>query len=348
MPTPKSAAHRPLCSSTSDSNAAIPTTSNNASHRILCLYTGGTIGCVPTAQGLAPATGVLQQPLQSLVAKLQPQAIELTLRDYPQLLDSSSMQPKDWLRIAQDIDDAYEEFDGFIVLHGTDTLAWTAAALHWQLAQIAKPVVITGSQRPWLQSGSDAQSNVELALRAATGEQAGVIVAFGGQLLPGYAVKKLDADADAAFAAPNWQGIWPSAPSENYRLQLVDPNLNILPIKLFPGTESWLAQSLANKNIEGIVMETYGSGNPPAYTPLKLALLHLAQQGTLIINCTQCIRGEVRQGHYAAGDFMHQINALPAGRMSIEAATTWLYTAIKADSTPDRLAKAWQSAQLVV
>jgi L-asparaginase len=319
-----------------------------AAQRILCLYTGGTIGCIPTTQGLAPAVGVLQEPLQKLLARLQLHQIELTLREYPQLLDSSSMQPKDWLRIAQDIHDNYHHFDGFIVLHGTDTLAWTAAALHWQLMQIAKPVVVTGSQRPWLESGSDATANVELAIRAATAQQAGILVAFGGQVLPGVFVKKLDADADAAFFAPNWQGTWPSAPTSNYFFQPVDPSLRILPIKLFPGTESWLVQSLANQTIDGIAMETYGSGNPPAHTYLQSTLLHLAEQGTTFINCTQCIRGEVRQGHYAAGDFMHQINALPAGKMSIEAATTWLYTAIKSDSTQDSLAKAWQSAQLVV
>ncbi|MGL4995885.1 MAG: asparaginase domain-containing protein, partial [Deefgea sp.] len=238
--------------------------------------------------------------------------------------------------------------DGFIVLHGTDTLAWTAAALHWQLAHIDKPVVVTGSQRPWLQSGSDAPANVELALRAATGPQAGVIVAFGGQLLPGYAVKKLDADADSAFAAPNWLGVWPNTPRENYRFQAVNPDLNILPIKLFPGTENWLAQSLSQEKAQGISIESYGSGNIPSNTQLQSTLLNLAQYGTTFINCTQCISGEVRQGHYAAGDFMHQIKALPAGRMSIEAATTWLYTAITANSTQESLAKAWQSAQLVV
>ncbi len=316
--------------------------------RILCLYTGGTIGCIATPQGLAPAKGVLQQPLAELIARLPPHSVELTLREYPEPLDSSSMQPKDWLRIAQDIHDEYNGFDGFIVLQGTDTLAWTAAALHWQLSHIAKPVVITGSQRPWFQADSDAQANVELALRAAVGQQAGVIVAFGGQLLPSYAVKKLDADADSAFAAPNWQGTWPSLSSEDYAFHPVNPNLNILPIKLFPGTEDWLAQSLSHHKIEGIAIETYGSGNPPNHTRLQTVLSHLAQQGTYFINCTQCICGEVRQGHYAAGDFMHQINALPAGRMSIEAATTWLYTTIKDDSTQDCLAKAWQSAQGVV
>ncbi|MBM5571344.1 MULTISPECIES: asparaginase [Deefgea] len=319
-----------------------------AAHRILCLYTGGTIGCMPSPLGLAPAAGILQQPLQQLTRASHRQTIELTLREYPQLLDSSSMQAKDWLRIAQDIHNAYDHFDGFIVLHGTDTLAWTAAALHWQLAHIAKPVVITGSQRPWHQAGTDAIANVELALQAATGEQTGVIVAFGGQLLPGYAVKKLDADADAAFAAPNWDGIWPNIPRENYHFQALDPSLAILPIKLFPGTESWLAHSLTRPDIKGIVIESYGSGNLPSNTPLESALLQLAQQGTVVINCTQCLRGEVRQGHYAAGNFMQQIKALPAGKMSIEAATTWLYTAIKPDSTQDSLAKAWQSAQLVV
>ncbi|WP_051534753.1 asparaginase [Deefgea rivuli] len=320
---------------------------NIAPQRILCLYTGGTIGCVPTAQGLAPMAGVLQEPIVELLASL-PNQVQLTLREYPQLLDSSSMQPKDWLRIAKDIDAEYDHFDGFIVLHGTDTLAWTAAALHWQLAHIAKPVVITGSQRPWLMPNSDAPANFELALHAACGKQAGVMVAFGGQLLPGFAVKKLDADADCAFAAPNWQEKWPAHPTEQYHFQPINPALNILAIKLFPGSEAWLAQSLNHQSFDGIAIEAYGSGNLPSNTQLESILTQLANQGTVFINCSQCIAGEVRQGHYAAGDFMQQINALPAGRMSIEAATTWLYTALTANSTQQMRAKAWQSAQLMV
>jgi L-asparaginase len=292
--------------------------------------------------------GVLQQPIAKLLARDQFAHIQLTLREYPQLLDSSSMQPRDWLRIAKDIDADYANFDGFIVLHGTDTLAWTAAALHWQLAHIAKPVVITGSQRPWLVGGSDAPANFELALHAACGEQAGVMVAFGGQLLPGVAAKKIDADADCAFAAPNWQGLWPVSPTAKYHFQPVNPTLNILAIKLYPGTESWLAQSLNQSVIEGIAIEAYGSGNLPSNTLLHTALQQLAQNGTSIINCSQCLAGEVRQGHYAAGDFMQQIKALPAGRMSIEAATTWLYTALKPNLTHDTLSKAWQSAQLMI
>lgn len=321
---------------------------NIAPQRILCLYTGGTIGCIATPHGLAPAAGVLQQPIADLVAMAAAPQCQVVLREYPNLLDSSSMQPSDWLRIAQDIDANYADFDGFIVLHGTDTLAWTAAALHWQLANLAKPVVITGSQRPWLASDSDAPTNFKLALHAACGQQAGVMVAFGGQLLPGVAVKKLDADADKAFAAPNWQGIWPARPTAAYYLQPVNPALNILAIKLYPGTEAWLANSLKLQNFEGIAIESYGSGNLPSNTHLEATLQQLAQRGTIITNCSQCIAGEVRQGHYAAGDFMQQIKALPAGRMSIEAATTWLYTALAPNLTHETLSKAWQSAQLMI
>lgn len=319
-----------------------------AAHRIFCLYTGGTIGCIQTPNGLAPAQGVLQEPIQKLLASLSVPHIELVLREYSQPLDSSSMQPKDWLRIAQDIDTAYAQFDAFIVLHGTDTLAWTAAALFWQLANIDKPVIITGSQRPWFQSDSDAPANFQFALEAATGEQSGVMVAFGGQLLPAHAVKKLDADADIAFAAPNWQTDSHQPAKAKYQFHPVNPQLNILAIKLFPGCEDWLAQSLSQQHFEGIAVESYGSGNLPSNTHLQQVLLHLSKNGTTFINCTQCIRGVVKQGHYAAGDFMHQIKALPANKMTIEAATTWLYTAIKPDSTQDSLAKAWQSAQLVV
>ncbi len=323
-------------------------TQNIAPQRILCLYTGGTIGCIATPHGLAPAANVLQQPIAELVSMATSPQCQVVLREYPQLLDSSSMGPKDWLRIATDINDNYADFDGFIVLHGTDTLAWTAAALHWQLAQIDKPVVITGSMRPWLASGSDAPANFSLALNTVCSQRMGVIVAFGDKLLPGYAVKKLDSDADCAFTAPNWQGQWPAPPTSAYQFHPVDPLRQILAVKLFPGTQAWLAQSLNPLTIDGIALETYGSGNLPNDPALKTALQRLALHGTIIINCSQCIAGEVRQGHYAASDLLQQINAFAGGRMSIEAATTWLYTAIKPDLTCEALRKAWQSAQLVV
>ncbi|QZA82204.1 asparaginase [Deefgea piscis] len=319
-----------------------------APQRILCLYTGGTIGCAPSPLGLAPKAGILSPVITNLLAQEHNLGIALTLREYPEALDSSSMQPSDWLRIAQDIDAAYHQFDGFIILHGTDTLAWTAAALHWQLNQIDKPVVITGSQRPWLELGSDAPANFQLALDAVQSQRHAVMVAFNGLLLPGYAVKKLDADADAAFAAPNWQGEWPSTQPGNYQFYPLNPSLNILSIKLYPGSETWLASSINSQVFAAIAIETYGSGNIPDHFLLKSALKNAVNAKSLIINCSQCIRGQVRQGHYAAGSFLQEINALAAGRLTIEAATTWLYTALAKKTDQDSLRKAWQTVAHMV
>ncbi|MCB5195788.1 asparaginase [Deefgea salmonis] len=321
---------------------------HKAPQRILCLYTGGTIGCAPTPLGLAPKAGILRPVITDLLTQENNLGITLTLREYAEVLDSSSMQPADWLRIAQDIDAAYHQFDGFIILHGTDTLAWTAAALHWQLSQIDKPVVITGSQRPWLEMGSDAPANFQRALDAVQSQRHAVMVAFDDLLLPAYAVKKIDADADAAFAAPNWQGEWPRIKPGEYQFCPLDPNLNILSIKLYPGCETWLASSINTQVFAAIAIETYGSGNIPDHFLLKSALKNAVQANSLIINCSQCIRGEVRQGHYAAGSFLQEINALAAGRLTIEAATTWLYTALAKKTDHDSLRQAWQTAAHMV
>ncbi|SFN74576.1 L-asparaginase [Formivibrio citricus] len=291
--------------------------------RILCLYTGGTIGCLPTENGLAPAPGILSTPLQALAAG---HALEVTLQEYPQLLDSSSMGPADWNRIGQDIAIQYDAFDGFVVLHGTDTLAYTAAALSFQLENLGKPVIVTGSQRPWLQDASDAPANVALALTAAASGIAGVRVAFGGKLLPGNGVRKVDADGDTAFDAPNWNGEWPAPRnSGDLRFTAIDPTSRVVGIKLYPGTSyDWLAQSLVEP-LQGIVLETYGSGNLPDHAGLIAALEKQAAAGAIIVNCTQCLRGMVRQGRYASSSALARIGALPAEDMTPEAALVKLY-----------------------
>lgn len=294
--------------------------------RILCLYTGGTIGSKPTSQGLAPAAGALQDLLTELAAHL-PDQPDVTLLEYPQLLDSSSMGPADWNHIAADISARHDEFDGFVVLHGTDTLAFTAAALSFQLENLAKPVLLTGSQRPWLQTGSDASANVALALKNAAGGWPGVRVAFGGRLLPGTRVRKSDADHDQAFSAPNWNGIWPESPDYASPAHCinVDPATRIAALKLYPGYScDWLAAALAQP-LQGLVLETFGSGNLPDSPALIAALNQQAQSGAIIVNCSQCHAGKVQQGQYAASAALSAVGVIPAGDMTAEAALTKLY-----------------------
>lgn len=304
--------------------------------RILCLYTGGTIGCQPGDHGLTPAAGALEQPLRELVRQ-QSIALQLEWLEYPQLLDSSSMGPAQWNRIARDIADRHDEFDGFVVLHGTDTLAYTAAALSFQLENLAKPVLLTGSQRPWRQAGSDAPANVALALKNAAGGWAGVRVAFSGRLLPGPRVRKSDADHDQAFSAPNWNGIWPefAAPTEPLHCVEIDPDARIAAIKLYPGfTCDWQAAAL-EAPLQALVLETFGSGNLPEHAKLLTALERQVRQGALIVNCSQCHAGRVLPGHYATSSPLQALGALPAGDMNIEAVLAKLYYLFAASDSPD-------------
>lgn len=291
--------------------------------RVLCLYTGGTIGCQPTPTGLAPAPGTLTVPLQALAHR---RSLDLDLLEYPLLLDSSSQGPSDWNRIGQDIANQYDNFDGFIVLHGTDTLAYTAAALSFQLENLCKPVIITGSQRPWWQANSDAPTNVAQAFAALHLVTPGVRVVFGGKTLPGACVRKVDADADMAFDAPNWSGKWPPlCGSGTLHFTPVNPENRIIGIKLYPGTTyDWLAQALTEP-LQGIILETYGSGNLPEHAGLIRALEKQAAAGAIIINCTQCPRGQVRQGQYASSAALTRIGAIPAEGMTPEASLARLY-----------------------
>lgn len=294
--------------------------------RILCIYTGGTIGCKPTDHGFAPAPGALNKPLTDLAAH-QSSAVEIELLEYPALLDSSSMGPADWNRIAADIITRHDDFDGFVILHGTDTLAYTAAALSFQLENLARPVLITGSQRPWLLANSDAPANVAEALRQAAGGWPGVRVTFGGRLLPGPRVRKSDADRDQAFSAPNWDGHWPQiqAGTQPPACIAVNPQTRIIGLKLYPGfSHDWIAAALATP-VQAIVLECYGSGNLPDHPGLLTALQRQAESGALLVNGTQCQAGMVRQGHYAASSELSRLGALPAADMTPESALAKLY-----------------------
>lgn len=294
--------------------------------KILCLYTGGTIGCQLGEHGLAPAPGLLNNAITTLAAQL-PHHPDITVIEYPQLLDSSNMGPQEWNQIAQDIATHYDHFDGFVVLHGTDTLAYTAAALSFQLENLGKPVLITGAQYPWHTTGSDASSNVALAIRNACGAWAGVRVAFGGQLFPATRIKKHSTESKHAFTAPNWDGSWaaPLQPTEKIHAILLKPTNDIIGIKLYPGANyDWLTRAL-HTPVQGIVLESYGSGNLPDHAGLIAALKQQAQSGAIIINCSQCYAGQVHSGQYAASRHLLEIGAISAHDMSAEAALCKLY-----------------------
>ena len=178
---------------------------NLSSKRVYIAYTGGTIGMKKNPAGYVPMPGYLQKQMQRL-PEFNSRAMPLCdIREYDPLLDSSNMTPEDWLRIAEDIEKHYERYNGFVVLHGTDTMAYTASALPFMLQGLKKPVVITGAQIPLCEIRNDARENLITAiLIAANFAIPEVCLCFGSQLLRGNRAIKVDAEGFEAFASPNF------------------------------------------------------------------------------------------------------------------------------------------------
>ncbi|WP_162143302.1 asparaginase [Chitinilyticum aquatile] len=309
--------------------------------RIFCLYTGGTIGCIPGPEGLNPAAAGMAERLQVLASDV---TCELTFTALPQLLDSSCMGPADWAAIADELAVALPECDAAVVLHGTDTMAYTAAALSFLLEGLGKPVVLTGSQRPWFREDSDAGANVRLALQAAQQKRCGVWLAFGGDVLPGRFVHKLDADADRAFVAPNAARYQPVEQSVWSGPRRISTRHEVLAVRLYPGhSVDWLAAALASTPPAALLLECYGSGNLPDSPALQAALRGLVQQNIPIVACTQCLGGEVHVGQYQAGSLLAGLGVISGGWLGVEACLAQLYVLLTECADVSGLRQRWQT-----
>src|SRR5437588_435825 len=173
--------------------------------RIYIAYTGGTIGMKQSPQGWIPAPGYLQDQMQNSPVFHAGGMPEFTIHEFKPLLDSSNMTPQDWVRIAVDIKEHYSEYDGFVVLHGTDTMAYTASALAFMLVNLGKPVIVTGSQIPLCEVRNDARENLITSLQIAGGfDVPEVAICFGSRLLRGCRAVKTSARGFQAFESPNF------------------------------------------------------------------------------------------------------------------------------------------------
>lgn len=293
--------------------------------KICILYAGGTIGMVPGAQGLEPRPGVMNEALAPLV----PAGIDRELVEYAPLIDSSNAAPSDWGRLAADLAERRDRHDGFVVLHGTDTLAYTASALAFLLPGFGKPVAVTGSMRPLFEAGSDAPANVALALAAAAHDRLNeVVVPFAGRIWRGCRVRKVDSARDDAFMAPNDEPLYADGHWFAERLLPADGDFRPRPlgmarkvamIWLSPGaTVEAAAQTLAWPELAGAVLVGYGAGNVP--DRLAPALAQAAARGVVLASVTQAWRGGVAPGCYAASAALAAAGAVPCGDMTPEAA----------------------------
>ncbi|XP_047193577.1 60 kDa lysophospholipase isoform X2 [Scophthalmus maximus] len=341
-----------------------PLTSPTAEARVLVINTGGTIGMTIHDNVLAPTANALVKSLRklpilhdamyaqqtglydyysyenTLVLPLSKdkKRIVYSILEYSPLLDSSNMTTDDWGRIGKDIEKNYENYDGFVILHGTDTMAYTASALSFMCEHLGKPIVLTGSQVPIFEMRNDGRGNLLGALLIA-GQFVipEVCLYFYNKLHRGNRVTKVDAGSFNAFSSPNlaplataevdikinWDTVW--RPNTTAKFQVsTELNRNVGLLRLFPGITSATVKAFLQPPMMGVVLETYGSGNAPDNRPDLLQELKKAtDSGVIIINCTQCLRGTVSTS-YATGMVLMDAGLIAGGDMTPEAALSKL------------------------
>jgi L-asparaginase len=303
--------------------------------QVYIAYTGGTIGMKGTAGGFVPAAGYLQRLMDNLPELKSDLLPAYRIGEYEPLLDSSNMTPADWLKIANDISSRYKAFDGFVVLHGTDTMAYTASALPFMLQGLRKPVVITGAQIPLCRVRNDARDNLITALLiAANFKIPEVCLCFGDKLLRGNRAVKVNADSLDAFESPNfpplgtvgieikinWDLVLPPPKSRKTLKVSALSESRVAGLRLFPGISVDIVKNFLQPPIRGLILETYGIGNAPEDRQLLATLKAAADRGVIIVNCTQCLKGTVNMDDYATGTSLAKAGVISGFDMTPEAA----------------------------
>lgn len=310
---------------------------------ILLIYTGGTIGMIKDFE-----TGVLKafnfKKLLQKIPELKLLDCNIETISFKKPIDSSNINPEKWVEIAEIIEERYSDFDGFVVLHGSDTMSYSASALSFMLENLNKPVVFTGSQLPIGDLRTDAKENLITAIQIASLVQKGksviheVCLYFEYKLYRGNRTTKINAEHFNAFASPNYVHLAESGVhlnvNSNMILQrkstkklLVHKQLdsNVVVVKMFPGiNESVLSAIIAIPNLKGIILETYGSGNAPTDDWFVSTLKKAIKNGLHIINVTQCSGGSVNMGQYETSSQLKKIGVISGKDITTEAAVTKL------------------------
>lgn len=310
---------------------------------ILLIYTGGTIGMIKDFE-----TGVLKafnfKKLLQKIPELKHLDCNIETISFKNPIDSSNINPQKWVEIAEIIEDKYENFDGFVVLHGSDTMSYSASALSFMLENLSKPVVFTGSQLPIGDLRTDAKENLITAMQIASLQQKGkpviheVCLYFEYKLYRGNRTTKINAEHFNAFASPNYPHLAESGVHLNVNTNLILPkqstkklsvhtnmDSNVMIVKMFPGiNESVLSAIIAIPNLKGIILETYGSGNAPTEDWFIQTLKKAMKNGLHIINVTQCSGGSVNMGQYETSSQLKKIGIISGKDITTEAAVTKL------------------------
>ncbi|MBQ2686308.1 MAG: asparaginase [Clostridia bacterium] len=308
--------------------------------KICLLHTGGTIGMIKSERGYTPREGYLETLLESIPDLSAPSMPYFELVELEPLIDSSNMSVSGWNKIAREVADRYDAYDGFVILHGTDTMAYTASALSFMLDGLSKPVILTGSQIPLCEVRSDGRDNlITSLLMASDGIVNEVALYFGGRLLRGNRSTKMSADGLLAFDSPNYPYLATAgigikynksafakrSKSEEFSLRLFE-EIPIGVLKVFPGMSFTLFDSVISERLKGIVLETFGSGNVPSENNTLLPIIKKAfDNGAIVTVCSQCPQGTVALGAYASSSPLKAAGAVSGFDMTTEAAVAKLY-----------------------
>jgi len=309
---------------------------------ILLIYTGGTIGMVKNFE-----TGALKvfnfKKLLQRIPELKQLDCDIETMSFDKPIDSSDMEPGKWVKMAEIIKDNYNKFDGFVILHGSDTMSYSASALSFMLENLDKPVVFTGSQLPIGDLRTDAKENLITAIQIASLVENGapvvreVCLYFEYKLYRGNRTTKISAEHFNAFMSPNYPALAESGvhlkvdtqqllpyKNENNELALgAEFEGNVAIVKMFPGITAQVLSAIANiPALRGIVLETYGSGNAPTEEWFIGILQKAIEKGMHIVNVTQCSGGRVNMGQYETSTLLKEIGVISGADITTEAAIT--------------------------
>ncbi|MGL4381645.1 MAG: asparaginase [Vibrio sp.] len=310
-----------------------------ARKHIYIAYTGGTIGMKKSDHGYVPVAGFMEKQLAGMPEFHRPEMPLFTIHEYDPLIDSSDMTPTDWQIIADDIAANYDNYDGFVILHGTDTMAYTASALSFMFENLAKPVIVTGSQIPLADLRSDGQANLLNALHIAANYPINeVTLFFNNRLMRGNRSRKSHADGFSAFSSPNLPPLLEAGinielsanvkvdekPSGAFKVNAITPQ-PIGVITMYPGISHEVIRNTLLQPVNAMILLTFGVGNAPQNPQLLAQLKAASERGVLVVNLTQCLAGKVNMGGYATGCALADSGVISGYDMTPEAALAKLH-----------------------